>query len=73
MKDISPTRPVYILGESFGGVLALAVAADRPELVDRIVLVNPATAFPQSAWAALGPLLSYIPEVGSWGSGKFGV
>lgn len=26
----SPTRPVYLLGESFGGLLALAVAAGEP-------------------------------------------
>ena len=44
----SPTRPVYLLGESFGGVLALAVAAAAPELVDRLVLVNPATSFETS-------------------------
>eukprot|EP00887_Chlorella_sp_A99_P005096 scaffold25.g5096.t1 len=36
-----PSRPCYLLGESFGGVLALAVAAARPGLVDRIVLVPP--------------------------------
>ena len=28
-----PERPVYLLGESFGGVLALAVAESRPDLV----------------------------------------
>ena len=28
-----PERPVYLLGESFGGVLALAVAEARPDLV----------------------------------------
>lgn len=28
-----PERPVYLLGESFGGVMALAVAEARPDLV----------------------------------------
>jgi pimeloyl-ACP methyl ester carboxylesterase len=56
-----PTRPVYVLGESFGGVLALAVAAACPTLVDRMVLVNPATSFADSPWASLGPLLPVVP------------
>ena len=56
-----PERPVYLLGESFGGVLALAVAAELPDLVDRVVLVNPATSFPRSVWPLLGPLLPSVP------------
>lgn len=56
-------RPVYLLGESFGGVLALAAAEVRPDLVDRVVLVNPATSFPRSPWPTLGPLLPRVPKV----------
>jgi pimeloyl-ACP methyl ester carboxylesterase len=56
-------RPVYLLGESFGGVLALAVAEECPDLVDRVVLVNPATSFTRSLWPALGPLLPRVPKV----------
>lgn len=52
-----PTRPVYLLGESFGGVLALAVGARCPGLVDRLVLINPATSFEDSLWPLLGPIL----------------
>ena len=59
-----PERPVYLLGESFGGVLALAVARERPDLVDRVVLVNPATSFQRSPWPMLGPLLPRVPKVG---------
>lgn len=51
--DIPPTRPIYLLGESFGGILALAVGAAAPESVDRIVVVNPATSFPESPWASV--------------------
>ena len=58
-----PERPVYLLGESFGGVLALAVAEARPDLVDRVVLVNPATSFSRSLWPALGPFLPRVPKV----------
>ncbi|KAI7839273.1 hypothetical protein COHA_006971 [Chlorella ohadii] len=57
----SPTRPIYLLGESFGGLLALAVAAACPALVDRVVLVNPATSFNDSLWPLLGPLLPQVP------------
>lgn len=49
------------LGESFGGVLALAVAAANPRLVDRVVLVNPATSFPRSPWPTIGPVLLATP------------
>ena len=58
-------RPVYLLGESFGGILAVAVAAARPDLVNRVVLVNPATSYERSAWPVLGPLLPMVPKVGS--------
>jgi pimeloyl-ACP methyl ester carboxylesterase len=56
-------RPVYILGESFGGILALAIAASRPDLVCRLVLVNPATSYQRSVWPTLGPLLPNVPLV----------
>ena len=49
--DCPPTRPIYLLGESFGGILALAVGIEAQEAVDRIVLVNPATSFLDSPWA----------------------
>ena len=58
-----PDRPVYLLGESFGAVLALAIAHDKTDLVDRLVLVNPATSYEQSIWPRLGPALANLPEV----------
>jgi len=58
-----PERPVYILGESFGAILAVAVAAARPDLVDRVILVNPATSYERSVWPAIGPLLPQVPKV----------
>lgn len=54
------SRPVYLLGESFGGLLAFAIGQKSP-FVDRIVLVNPATSFSSSAWPMLGPALTSLP------------
>jgi alpha-beta hydrolase superfamily lysophospholipase len=48
--SIPATRPIYLLGESFGGVLALAVAASCRQQVDRVVLINPATSYEDSVW-----------------------
>ena len=58
-----PERPVYLLGESFGGILAIMLAARRPDLVDRLVLVNPATAFNRSVWPTIGTVLPQVPKV----------
>ena len=58
-----PDRPVYLLGESFGAVLALAVAHDKTDLVDRLVLVNPATSYEKSIWPRLGPAVAKLPDV----------
>jgi hypothetical protein len=55
-------RPVYLLGESFGGLVSLALAAQCPGMVDRVVLVNPATSFADSIWPAAGQLLPALPE-----------
>jgi len=62
VAEFPPERPVYLLGESFGGILALAVATARPDLVDRVILVNPATSYPNSIWPTLGPLLPRVPQ-----------
>ena len=51
-------RPVYLCGESFGGCLAMQVALQAPNLVDRMILVNPASCFNQQAWLKWG---SYLP------------
>jgi pimeloyl-ACP methyl ester carboxylesterase len=53
---------VFLIGESMGGLLSLGVASRRPDLVDRLVLVNPASSFDKSPWPAVGPLLPNLPE-----------
>jgi pimeloyl-ACP methyl ester carboxylesterase len=57
-------RPVYIIGESFGGMLTAAVAlqilqqSENP--IDGIILVNPATSFEKSSWDIVAPLLTTL-------------
>ena len=61
-KKFSRDASVYLLGESMGGLLSLGVALRRPDLVDRLVLVNPASSFDKSPWPSIGPLLPSLPE-----------
>lgn len=37
----SPNRPIYIVGESLGACLALAVAARNPDIDLVLILANP--------------------------------
>lgn len=37
----SPNKPIYLVGDSFGGCLALAVAARNPKIDLVVILANP--------------------------------
>lgn len=56
-----PNRPIYIVGESVGGCLALAVAARIPHIDLVLVLANSATSFGKSQLQPLLPILKMIP------------
>ena len=57
-----PKRPIYLCGESFGGCLALKVALNAPELLDKLILVNSATSFSQKTIVKYGSYLTqYLP------------
>ncbi len=73
IEDIvkSTDRPVYIIGESFGGMLASAVtlqvlqqseseehSEETKNPIKGMVLVNPATSFENSSWDVMAPLLT---------------
>ncbi|KAK7258783.1 hypothetical protein RIF29_24370 [Crotalaria pallida] len=58
----SPNKPVYLVGDSFGGCLALAVAARNPTLDLVLILVNPATSFGRSQLQPLLPILEVLPD-----------
>ncbi|XP_051137440.1 phytyl ester synthase 1, chloroplastic-like [Andrographis paniculata] len=57
-----PNRPIYLVGDSFGGCLALSVAAANPTIDLVLILVNPATSFNMSQLQPLIPLLEAVPE-----------
>jgi pimeloyl-ACP methyl ester carboxylesterase len=56
-------RTVYLCGESFGGCLALQVVLQAPQLVDRLILINPASSFKKRPWMSWGtPFIRWFPE-----------
>lgn len=60
-----PSRPLVLMGESFGAVLALRVAlslAEDGRPLDGLALVNPATSYPRSELARRAPGVSRLPE-----------
>ncbi|KAK1583384.1 hypothetical protein Q3G72_023286 [Acer saccharum] len=58
----SPNKPIYLVGDSFGGCLALAVAARNPSIDLVLILVNPATSFGRSQLQPLFPILEALPN-----------
>lgn len=57
-------RTVYLCGESFGACLAMKVAVAAPQLVDRLILINPASGFREQLWLNWGgQLLDFVPEL----------
>ncbi|KAG8057348.1 hypothetical protein GUJ93_ZPchr0002g26297 [Zizania palustris] len=55
-------RPVYLVGESVGACIALAVAARNPNIDLVLILVNPGTSFHKSQLQSLSSFLDLIPE-----------
>ena len=49
IRTVSPAAPVVLLGNSMGGLLSLLLAGTRPRLVQRLVLVAPASPRPARA------------------------
>lgn len=57
-----PNKPIYLVGDSFGGCLALAIAARNPTIDLVLILVNPATSFGKSQLQPLLPVLEALPN-----------
>ncbi|MBW4441390.1 MAG: alpha/beta hydrolase [Plectolyngbya sp. WJT66-NPBG17] len=66
-------RSIYLCGESFGGCLAMKVAALAPDLFDRLILVNAASSFNRRPWIGWGAQISrHLPQlVYQWSSVSF--
>ena len=66
MGSIESPREVILVGESFGGLLACAVAMALMEVksstfsLKGLVLINPATSFDETSWERLVPLLTSL-------------
>lgn len=58
----SPNKPIYLVGDSLGGCLALAVAARNPRIDLVVILSNPATSFGRTQLQPLLPLLEALPD-----------
>ncbi|CAN4111230.1 unnamed protein product [Withania somnifera] len=58
----SPNKPIYLVGDSFGGCLALAVASHNPKIDLVLILANPATSFGRTQLQPLLPLLKSLPD-----------
>ncbi|KAK4596213.1 hypothetical protein RGQ29_014312 [Quercus rubra] len=59
---LSPHKPIYLVGDSFGGCLALAVASRNPAIDLVLILSNPATSFGRSQLQPLFPILEAMPD-----------
>ncbi|KAM0992230.1 hypothetical protein ACFX13_010676 [Malus domestica] len=57
-----PNKPIYLVGDSFGGCLSLAVAAHNPTIDLVLILVNPATSVGRSQLQPLFPILEAMPD-----------
>ncbi|KNA07191.1 hypothetical protein SOVF_174150 [Spinacia oleracea] len=58
----SPNKPIYLVGDSLGGCLALAVAARNPMVDLVLILANPATSLERSQLKPLFPILEALPD-----------
>nr|XP_043630906.1 acyltransferase-like protein At1g54570, chloroplastic [Erigeron canadensis] len=64
---LHPNKPIYLLGDSFGGALALAVATRIPAVDLILILANPGTAYEKSMLhPLLLPLVGALPEEYHW-------
>ncbi|XP_033140984.1 acyltransferase-like protein At3g26840, chloroplastic isoform X3 [Brassica rapa] len=58
----SPGKPIYLVGESLGACIALAIASCNPHIDLLLILSNPATSFGNSSLQHLSPLLKLLPH-----------
>ncbi|CAK9058228.1 unnamed protein product [Durusdinium trenchii] len=62
IKEHRADRPVLLVAESMGAVLALNLAFNQPKLNEALCLINPATSYRRTPLSLLAPLLPSLPE-----------
>ncbi|MCE1204676.1 MAG: alpha/beta hydrolase [Holophagaceae bacterium] len=62
-QQLPSGRPFLLLGESFSGPVALALAAERPEGLAGVILVSSFARNPRPEWLWLRPLLRLLPPL----------
>src|SRR5262245_31662357 len=63
LEQAAGGRPGVVLAESFGGGVGLTLALNRPDLVERLILVNTFAYFPARLLIQLGAYLGrWFPE-----------
>lgn len=70
---VGDQRQVYLLGESFGGCLAIKTVLRAPHLFDRLILSNPASAFKRQPLLFWGSYLvqPQIDPIHQWSCANF--
>lgn len=62
-EELEDETTLYLCGESFGGCLALKIALMAPWLLEKLILVNPASSLQQRPWLGWGgSLTQWMPE-----------
>jgi pimeloyl-ACP methyl ester carboxylesterase len=60
---VNPQRSIYLCGESFGACLALKITLTVPKLIEKMILVNPASSLPQHPWLGWGVnIIPWLPS-----------
>lgn len=63
MEPLRGDRPLYLLGESFGGCLALHLALRHPQAVQHLILLNVASALRRHPWLRWASHLApWVPD-----------
>jgi pimeloyl-ACP methyl ester carboxylesterase len=62
-KALPQGRPFLLLGESFSGPIAIALAAERPEGLLGLILCSSFARNPRPEWLWLRPLLRLLPPL----------
>lgn len=61
-KEHPDMEEIVLAGESFGGLVASFVSARMQNDLMKLLLINPATSYKQTAWPTIGPLLTQAPK-----------